>query len=348
MPVKKRDPFVDHLKAVGIISIVLGHCCWKLPMTGFPLGPFVYTYHLMVFFFVSGFCFKKEKAERPWEAMGVRLRNYVPLFVGYGTVYVLLHNVFRSLHMISSEKEVYDLSKIIYYTASSFVMTTAETLLSALWFVPVLFLANAIFFLIFNYSEKKSHPVRVRGLLILLAGCIGLYINNANIGLNYHMQTVFLAVPALYAGYAAKLSRERLEKYVTWYGTILAAVLLYGVLSLDIGMIELAKNSIIHPLLFYPVTAVGIYFCAGLAKAMGHSRLFTCIGKNSFHIMALHFTAIKLVDILYGAWIHADTAVIETFPYAFGIWPVYCAAGVFLPLLAVGGARWFLRAVHRG
>lgn len=101
--------------------------------------------------------------------------------------------------------------------------------------------------------------MRVRGLLILLTGCIGLYINNANIGLNYHMQTVFLAVPALYAGYAAKLSRERLEKYVTWYGTILAAVLLYGVLSLDIGMIELAKNSIIHPLLFYPVTAVGIY-----------------------------------------------------------------------------------------
>lgn len=340
---KIRDPFVDNLKAIGIISIVMGHSSWKLPVTGFPIGPFVYTYHLMVFFFVSGYCFKKEKAKTPWESLGARLKNYVPLFVGYSIIFVLLHNVFRSLHMISGKKEVYDLSKMIYYISSSFVLTTAETLLSALWFVPVLFLANGIFFLIFSFSEKREHPKRLRCILIFLVGCAGLYINDADIYLNYHMQTAFLAVPALYAGYIVKLYRERFDRYVTWYGTILAALLLYGILQLDIGKVELAKNQIIHPLLFYPVTAVGIYFCAGLAKGFGKNRLVAFIGKNSFHIMALHFTAIKLVDVIYGTLIHADADVIETFPSAFGLWPVYYAAGVFLPLLFVEMGRRILR-----
>lgn len=351
MQKKVRNPFVDNLKAIGIISIVIGHSSWKLPMTRFPIGPFVYTYHLMIFFFVAGWCFKKEKAEKPWDSLGSRLKNYVPLFVGYGTVYVLLHNLFRSLHMISSTKDVYDISKMIYYIASSFTLTTAETLLSALWFVPVLFLANGFFFLIFSFSERQKHPVAVRCMGILLIACIGIFINEAEINLNYHMQTVFLAVPALYAGYVAKCYRERISRYVTWYGTILAGLVLYGVLRLDIGMIELAKNQIIHPLLFYPVTAVGIYFCSGLAKGIGKSkelnRLFTWIGRNSFHIMALHFTAIKLVDVIYGTLTHAEPEVMETFPYAFQIWPVYYVAGIFLPLFVVEIGRKLLKIAGR-
>ena len=53
---------MDIVKAIGIISIVMGHCCYSImiPALNVSVGEFVYSYHLMVFFFVAGFFYKRE------------------------------------------------------------------------------------------------------------------------------------------------------------------------------------------------------------------------------------------------------------------------------------------------
>ena len=71
------------------------------------------------------------------------------------------------------------------------------------------------------------------------------------------------------------------------------------------GSIELSVNQILHPVLFYPVTLLGIYFCIGLAKILGKNpyteKFFSLVGKESFHIMALHFLGFKIVDRIYSS-----------------------------------------------
>ena len=71
------------------------------------------------------------------------------------------------------------------------------------------------------------------------------------------------------------------------------------------GSIELSVNQILHPALFYPVTLLGIYFCMGLAKMLSRNpyteKFFSMVGKESFHIMALHFLGFKIVDRIYSA-----------------------------------------------
>ena len=54
---KQRDTLIDLLKGIGIISIVIGHSSWILPGIGFPMGPFGYTYHIMILFFVGSSSF---------------------------------------------------------------------------------------------------------------------------------------------------------------------------------------------------------------------------------------------------------------------------------------------------
>ena len=56
----KRNSTMDIVKAIGIISIVMGHCCYSImiPALNVSVGEFVYSYHLMVFFFVAGFFYK--------------------------------------------------------------------------------------------------------------------------------------------------------------------------------------------------------------------------------------------------------------------------------------------------
>ena len=57
----KRNSTMDIVKAIGIISIVMGHCCYSImiPALNVSVGEFVYSYHLMVFFFVAGFFYKE-------------------------------------------------------------------------------------------------------------------------------------------------------------------------------------------------------------------------------------------------------------------------------------------------
>ena len=52
---KPRDNYIDAVKGVGIVSIVLGHACWNIDVGKYviPIGPFVYLYHLAISIMVS-------------------------------------------------------------------------------------------------------------------------------------------------------------------------------------------------------------------------------------------------------------------------------------------------------
>ena len=338
---RKRDSFIDILKAIGIISIVMGHSSWVFPVGKFPIGPFVYTYHIMIFFFVAGWCFQWHSDFEPYVYIGKRIKGIYPYMIGYSIIFVLLHDLFCFLHILSQDTPVYTLQQMLYNILCSFAMVNSESLLGAFWFLPVLLFATSFFAVLFWQVEKKNMRCIGHCFFCIVAGGLGIYLNQADLQLSYHMQTAILAVPIVYLGYCAKCNWKKINRFVTWWGTILSAVLLTGLLKADIGMIELSVNSIISPWLFYPVTLTGIYFCLGLGKILNSyqrtRKLFQYIGRNSFHIMALHFLMFKLVDLGIGIYTHASYEVLETAPHAFSCWPLYYAAGIFGPLLVVKG-----------
>ena len=91
---------------------------------------------------------------------------------------------------------------------------------------------------------------------------------------------------------------------------------------------------------FYPVTIIGILFCICIAQALEKVKrvgeAFAVLGKNSYHIMALHFFVFKLIDLFYGRITGADVETISHFPYAFeNLWLVYYICGVGIPVLII-------------
>ena len=51
----KRIDYMDILKALAIIAVVIGHCD-----SPHPLYNFIYLYHMPLFFFISGYFYKNE------------------------------------------------------------------------------------------------------------------------------------------------------------------------------------------------------------------------------------------------------------------------------------------------
>ncbi len=334
--IKERNVFVDLLKAVGIISIVIGHSCEVIPGTQIVIAPFVYTYHLMIFLFVAGFCFKKEDSFNPYAYVGRRLKSVMPYFIIYNVIFVCLHNSLLDWNILADSQGRYGLDQILSGIMGSLTFQTSENMLGTFWFLPMYFFALVFFCFAFYYSEKAEKPVRMHLIFFLISGVVGLYANTKGLSWNYHLQTSVLAIPVVYIGYLAKLYWEKIQKYISWWGGILCALGIAGILSLNIGIVELSVNSIINPWLFYPVTFMGIYFCMSIGKLLEQSRrvrkVFGYIGRNSFHIMALHFVSFKVVDVIYGKINGIDPSGYEAFPHAFDLWWVYWIAGIVIPL----------------
>ena len=84
----KRDLFVDAVKGIGIISIVIGHASWDISLGSHVIhaGPFVYLYHLAVFAFCTGYLFKPDIPDI-WSYVGKKAKGLYRPFLLYSLLY---------------------------------------------------------------------------------------------------------------------------------------------------------------------------------------------------------------------------------------------------------------------
>ena len=234
---------MDIVKAIGIISIVMGHCCYSImiPALNVSVGEFVYSYHLMVFFFVAGFFYKRGYHEHPEQYIGKRLLKLGGMLFLYNTVFTLLHNTLVSVKMISST-EHYSISKMVSCIVQSLLMKYTEELLGACWFLPMFFIGTALFAIAFSKAEKSKKPEYWHKIICILFAAVALYANSRELTWEYWIQTSILAVPIMYIGYFAKQKWDKLDKGITWYGTILSAAVILGILNRMPGSIELSVH----------------------------------------------------------------------------------------------------------
>lgn len=351
---KTRDSLIDILKGIGIVSVVIGHSGVLFPGGDFiPSTRFVYLYHLMLFFFTAGAVYSPEKYSDPYVYIGRQMKGSVPMYWAYNFAFLALHNVFSSTGMLDIPK--FSLIDYVIKIPSVLTLMHVEQLPGAVWFVPVLLLGKFLFAVAFNIAEKTPCKVLAHGVFFSGFAILGIYTNYWGMYFSYCAQTAFLGVPVIYLGYLFRNYREYVMKFANIFTCIASAAIMVLVLGLDIGYIELSSNQIITPVLFYPVTILGIFFAIALASVIQHfavtSKMFAYFGSISFHIMALHFLSFKCFDWVYGAIRGMLPTETMGFPTAFanaGL--VYLTLGVALPSLIIYSfskvKRWLQDGPH--
>lgn len=340
----KRDTTIDLLKGIGITSIVIGHVRGYLP-GGFPIVAYVYTYHIMVFLFVAGMCFKPQNNTPPYMQIGKRLGGLLPLYTIYSIFFVACHNLFRKVHILSNDIPKYGKREIIQNILNSLSFGTSERLLGAFWFVPMFFMAVSFFIIIFCKMEQIKKTIWGHILAMFVCSIVGIVLNYKEVYLNYHIQTSILGISIIYLGCFYKKYRMKFEKYLKWWYAPILGTMIWGILSLKIGMIELSVNQIMHPALFYPVTLTGILFCLclaeGIKKVRPFCKMFATIGKNSYHIMALHFLAFKCVDLVAVRIFKDGNDVLGKFTVSYeNLWWIYYIAGIAIPIAVIYALKY--------
>lgn len=337
--VKARDPFIDVVKGIGILSIVIGHASWDIPAGSITIhaGPFVYLYHLAIFFFCSGYLYK-DRIENFQDFAARKLKGLYGPFLGYSALYLVFRNLFIFMGILKAAP--YTPGEWIVVITNTIAFQSIGEFLSAFWFLPVLFFAiclyAAVFFLTRGISRKGLRE-GIRILCFAAAGVVGLYTTEHQYGMLFNLQISYLMIPVIALGHYAAAAKEKRKLVIHLPGLVISFFLLVLVVESDIGMIELSRFQIISRYAFYPVTICGIWFCLCLADLLCRSKRltgwFSLAGRMSFDIMALHFLALKLVDFV-ACHITGQTGLLAEFPHSFtGLWPLYYVAGMTVPVL---------------
>lgn len=315
---------ITYIKAIAIILMVLGHSECSIPF----VSDFIYMFHMPLFFFASGYCFKEKYLRAPKDYSMAKVKNiYIP-YVKWSIVFLLCHNIFFALHIYSEQNTLshpYNIRQMIW---SVYVILTKmeghEQLLGGYWFMRSLFVASLLSYL-YMYFCRNRLIVGVFAMLFIsfLFNIYDFIIPIVNINSSDFLITSFVLTGTLF-------SEKQIKPFPVWGIVLSLTVTFVG------SFIWRADNlNPEYPKAFaYYVTAIlttwSLYsFFESLKEKQSFVlSIIKYVGNNTFTILTWHFLMFKVVSliivIIYGLPLERLSEYPVIYEYAHkGWWFVY-------------------------
>lgn len=333
---EKQIDFISICKGIGIILVVLGHL-----NIGEYWHQVIYSFHMPLFFFISGYLFKNKYLEIPKEFLLKKAKTlYIP-FVKWALIFLLLHNVFVYFHI---EKGMYDIKDYLIGGANILLFCNYDPILCPTWFLRSLFVSFLIFYTVLFFTrERKGYRIPVFILLLL----IGTICSINDISVPYKIERDCVIASILMAGFTLRNTPPRLSQYYSQnkriMGVCITVVSLVILLCINIqaNKVDISNSRFGNPLMLVSTSFMGITLVWSFSKLITNyqgmiTKTLHIIGDNSMAIFMFHVFWFRLGNLImilvYGMEIDhlSDLMTIST---ASSYWIiVYSIIGVFVPL----------------
>ncbi len=161
MESKIRKEEFDILKAIGMLSIIIGH----MGMTS--ISNIVYTFHVPLFFLVSGYFFKSRK-ELFTKRHKILLKVYLFTSVFISAIKILIAFMINNQSILTVIEN--EIISIAYGSGNINNQILGYTIpcVGAIWFLLALFWTDIIYFVICRYINNELYKLIITGFLFLI------------------------------------------------------------------------------------------------------------------------------------------------------------------------------------
>ncbi len=364
---------IDIMRGMGIIFVVMLHVgigskFWT---------DFFGAFHMAVFFFCSGFCYRDKKVSAPSESLKYMLNKVKALYIPYvifNSTLILLNNVFIRINVYTDNKAFGEAEIGI---ANFFGLKQELTLIDminqikgillfgkqgepqlggATWFLRVLFFVSVFFFLV-DLTIKyliRSKTVKMYMHVIIASILLGIgWYAHCNSIMNYYQIFTCCSIYFVYVfGYLFK--QLHVNELIYKKKVYLAIIFTISFIALSLltpkAKIGINANNYYNPIYLFLVSCFGSLFTYISACYIDKIAVLKCalilLGRNSLYIMMLHFLSfkiiIKIIIIMkaYPAYYLASFPVLDSFGY----WrTLYILVGLFVPTFLV----WCMRGLKK-
>jgi len=288
--------WVNNLKVLGIAAVILGHI-------NNPFNEFIYSWHMPLFFILSGFFIKTDKnlidlISKDWK------RLMIPYFI-FSALAIAIESVKR----FGLRRETLD---YINELQAVFVWMDMEHLINSyafvLWFLPTLFFSKIFYYLVVK---------KISNLLFQLCVFISLFLFSFYINLPFALSNAMNSVVWIFIGVILfKISNNSFKiNNVTIHFKVIASLsaltivgmyLYTGIPSLD--MSKLRYEQIILNLFWASsLVVLLIWFTKTLQEKRVESELLKLWGSGTMMLFILHpytnnIAHLAIEKFFYGNW----------------------------------------------
>lgn len=287
-----RYNWIDSLKGMAIILVVIGH----LNGVSSGLNQYIYSFHMPLFFFISGYLFNFEKyIDIGKEYVIKKINSLIIPYFFFSVISYIFYIIMDSLYQpqiqnieVFKEGILFNLYVIIC-SASGYLINTP------LWFLPCLFITEVSFFIL----RKHFKPNYALLFIIIAFSLIGfLYNNYVPLRLPWGADIAFTGIVFYSAGYIFRTNYESIF-FGKSYFFILILFLVHITLSFVNPRVDMYYLKYNNYLLFYISAFSGILFYTYMFKTMKSLRTLRFYGKNSLTILGFHYLIKSVIKYLF-------------------------------------------------
>ena len=302
MNASKRQDWIDIVKGFSIILVVLGHIRYNYPTHGLFPVPYIYSWHIRVFFLVAGFFLLSSKLEKPGTfILGKFKKLYLPLLYIYVPA-TLLHNQLIDWGWYAPNIEYG--GRLVTSWGGDYTVNTLKTVffmgsepsVGALWFAYVLFMALCLISIVSYIGKliwKTDEQKKERFAVLTLLG-IALLSTIATNHFGVTIPRISLVMTSAWLIYTGKLVLNKWK--VGFDNGFVFTLCLIGLYSIAVmrKLVKMDGNEA-EVVSLTVSSLMALYILAFIAqKCKGAvAKLLALIGRESFYIMGLHFVAFK-------------------------------------------------------
>lgn len=288
-----RLVWLDQLKAISMYIVILGHSLLKFKKYG--LCKFIYSFHMPLFFMISGFTFNPYKYGGIIDCVKDKLIKLAYPYVMLNLLVIPLWYINMKTGMIAEDSISTILSGILYSNNS-----VARAPSNATWFIMTLFLAEIIYYILF-YFFRDDKSLFLISCILCVVGVIA-PLEREVYDAPFHLDVSLVAQFFYGCGHLLRKNFNLIKEFFhknTCFKCI--ALILTGVLfsflnkNVDFS-VELYSNFVYTLISSFTVSITLFYLFSRLDL---HFKILSYIGKNTIIILAFHLLVLRVLQAFY-------------------------------------------------
>ncbi|CAA7599593.1 Acyltransferase family [Acididesulfobacillus acetoxydans] len=289
-----RNKVLDAVRGLGILLVILGHTNGRPQL----LMKFIYSFHMPLFFFVSGYLFNVEKFRKfRWrDFLLYKGRRYIQPYFAFAFTFYLLFVVLPEARAAlgGAPVAIQPLEKYlvgIFYSRGTAAWLPVS---SPLWFLTALFMTELFFFAVLKLTRTDLARFWLIGLLAFLGYLTSLKLS---VKIPWNADTALTALAFFYAGRVLR-AKGFVSVPIGLRAIGAAALVSFFAVRYNHIIVSFDDNRYGDGLLMYAGALAGILLAFALAQRLSEGRFLRFLGRNTLLIMGLDFAVLRLVNIL--------------------------------------------------
>lgn len=281
LKISKRVDWVDFLKFIGISAVILGHI-------NFPLNGFIYTWHMPLFFMISGFFIKFDTLFKDFVVKNFK-RLMIPYFI-FSIIGLFMEIIKRYLLHREALDYAHELKGI--FVDMDFA-GLCDTYAFVLWFLPALFFARVFLYLIKN----KIPSLLLQSLVVAF-----LFMGSFYIDLPFGLDNALNSLIFVYIGNIIFVKRLP-NIFVLLPVVVLAVIYCFG-FSLNLDMASKVYSNKFLNVLWAASFVYVLIVC--IKNIRLNSKFIKIWGSNTMLLFILHPYTNNIAHVVVQKTLHSD------------------------------------------